>query len=148
LLSHCCRCCCYMFVTRLRALPFDWYSIRLAHTVTTIRARQMGRKGRGPVAEEYLHLPPHASASASSAPVCDTHTHLLSTFAEYTMKYSPSSAYSTVHEFVRGVYSSGTPAPLFDGSKAPFVPGSRHKIGPLVDVWCEAPPGRNWLTLH
>jgi len=103
-----------MFVTRLRARAFHQYSIRLAHTVPA-RARQMGKKGRGPVAEEFLHLPPHPSASASSASVCDTHTHLLSTFAQYTMKYSPSSAYPTVHEFVRGVYCSDTPPPFIDG---------------------------------
>jgi len=134
-----------MFVTRLRARAFHQYSIRLAHTVPA-RARQMGKKGRGPVAEEFLHLPPHPSASASSASVCDTHTHLLSTFAQYTMKYSPSSAYPTVHEFVRGVYCSDTPPPFIDG-RAPFVPGSRHKIGPLVDVWCEAPVRKEWKEL-
>lgn len=72
----------------------------------------MGKKGRGPVGQEYMHLPPHHSATSSSPTVLDTHTHLLSTFAEYTMKYPTSATYFTVHDFVRGLYCSDTPPPF------------------------------------
>lgn len=70
-----------------------------------------GRKARGEVGEEYLHLPAHPSASPASSMIYDTHTHLLSTYAEYMTKYPTSTAYSNVHDFVRGVLCSDVPPP-------------------------------------
>lgn len=87
---------------------------RLAHTVAG-NTRRMGKKGKGPVEQEYLQLLAHKSRSSTSPYVCDTHTHLLSTFAEYTTKYSSSLAYHNIHEFVRGLYCSDTPPPTANG---------------------------------
>ncbi|KAF8323192.1 hypothetical protein DL93DRAFT_2050050 [Clavulina sp. PMI_390] len=91
----------------------------------------MGKKQKAPVGPEYLYLPAHPSSSSPSTPIYDTHTHLLSTFAEYSVKYPTSTAFSTVHDFVR----------------APFVAGSRHAVGALIDVWCEAPVRKAWKEL-
>ena len=109
---------CHMAVTRLESSTrCSLNCVRLAHT-TPARIPRMGKRSRGLVGEEYLHLPPHTSASAGSTSICDTHTHLLSTFSEYTMKYLPSSAYMTVYEFVRGLYCSDTPPPVLEGKGA------------------------------
>ncbi|KAJ7100751.1 hypothetical protein B0H15DRAFT_944039 [Mycena belliarum] len=63
-------------------------------------------------------------AVSSTAPIVDTHTHLASTFELYRHKY-PEGQYTTVFDFVRGLY----------------VPAGVQEI---VDVWCEAPVRQLW----
>ncbi|KAJ7843124.1 hypothetical protein B0H14DRAFT_3086592 [Mycena olivaceomarginata] len=58
------------------------------------------------------------------APIVDTHTHLASTFEAYRHKY-PAGDYTTVYDFVRGLY----------------VPAG---VTEIVDVWCEAPVRPLW----
>lgn len=69
------------------------------------------RKGAERPGEEYLHLPPHPSFTPTASSIVDTHTHLMSTFSEYAVKY-PALNYPTVHDFIRGMYCSDTPAPI------------------------------------
>ncbi|EPS95401.1 hypothetical protein FOMPIDRAFT_1038523 [Fomitopsis schrenkii] len=67
--------------------------------------------------EQHLHLErPPGQISAS---IADTHTHLHSTFSTYRSKY-PAGQYTTVFDFVRGIYAG-------------------RDVDALVDVWCEAP---------
>ncbi|KAJ7770265.1 hydrolase [Mycena maculata] len=80
----------------------------------------MGKKSKV-IAESHFRLV-HPAAFAS--PIVDTHTHLASTFEAYRHKY-PAGDYTTVYDFVRGLY----------------VPAGVKEI---VDVWCEAPVRQLW----
>ncbi|KAF9519979.1 hypothetical protein BS47DRAFT_1287707 [Hydnum rufescens UP504] len=100
----------------------------------------MGKNRTKTPGEGYMHLPAHPSYSGSTcALIVDTHTHLLSTFASYREKY-PTSKYETVFDFVRGIYCSQTPPPDIQAV-------SRHKVGAIIDVWCEAPIRKDWKEL-
>ncbi|KAJ6498572.1 hydrolase [Mycena vitilis] len=81
----------------------------------------MGKKSKA--IPESLYRVVHPAASSTS-PIVDTHTHLASTFEAYRHKY-PAGEYTTVYEFVRGLY----------------VPAGVQEI---VDVWCEAPVRQLW----
>ncbi|KAJ7489187.1 hydrolase [Mycena latifolia] len=74
------------------------------------------------VPESHFQLT-HPAVSPAS-PIVDTHTHLAMTFEMYRQKY-PAGQYTTVHDFVRGLY----------------VPAGVQEI---VDVWCEAPVRPLW----
>ncbi|KAJ7705597.1 Metallo-dependent hydrolase [Mycena rosella] len=74
------------------------------------------------IPESHFRLT-HPSVSPAS-PIVDTHTHLASTFELYRHKY-PAGDYTTVFDFVRGLY---VPAGVQD----------------IVDVWCEAPVRPLW----
>ncbi|KZP13351.1 Metallo-dependent hydrolase [Athelia psychrophila] len=83
----------------------------------------MGKKSNTP-AEEQLLLPKHLTAGEA---IVDTHTHLLSTFASYRLKY-PAGKYETVYDFVRGLYTG-------------------LNVEAIVDVWCEAPVMKEYREL-
>ncbi|KAJ7779239.1 hydrolase [Mycena metata] len=82
----------------------------------------MGKKSKV-VPESHFRLV-HPAISESSSRIVDTHTHLASTFEAYRHKY-PAGDYTTVFDFVRGLY----------------VPAGVQQI---VDVWCEAPVRPLW----
>lgn len=82
---------------------------------------KMGKKSKT-IPESFFRLT-HPAVSSTS-PVVDTHTHLASTFESYRHKY-PAGEYTTVYDFVRGLY----------------VPAGVQEI---VDVWCEAPVRQLW----
>ncbi|KAK7023152.1 hypothetical protein R3P38DRAFT_2532112 [Favolaschia claudopus] len=81
----------------------------------------MGKKSKT-IAESFFRVA-HPSVS-STAPIVDTHTHLASTFEAYRHKY-PAGEFTTVYEFVRGLY----------------VPAG---VTEIVDVWCEGPVRPLW----
>ncbi|KAF7369195.1 hypothetical protein MVEN_00246900 [Mycena venus] len=81
----------------------------------------MGKKSK--TIPESLFRVAHPAASSAS-PIVDTHTHLASTFEAYRHKY-PAGDYTTVYDFVRGLY----------------VPAG---VTEIVDVWCEAPVRPLW----
>ncbi|KAJ7069981.1 hydrolase [Mycena amicta] len=81
----------------------------------------MGKRSK--VIPESLFKLTHPAVSASS-PIIDTHTHLASTFEAYRHKY-PDGQYTTVFDFVRGLYASAG-------------------VQEIVDVWCEAPIRPLW----
>lgn len=83
----------------------------------------MGKKSKTP-GEEHLLLPEHATKGSS---IVDTHTHLLSTFAQYRERY-PAGKYETVYDFVRDLYAD-------------------LNVEAVVDVWCEAPVVKDYLEL-
>ncbi|KAI0312093.1 hypothetical protein OF83DRAFT_1176966 [Amylostereum chailletii] len=86
----------------------------------------MGKNNKGPkITEDCLLLP--SPPSATSNPIVDTHTHLVSTFAAYRQKFKEG-RYETVYEFVRGMYEG-------------------RGVEAIVDVWCEAPVRRTWREL-
>lgn len=134
---------CQLLATRSRAIyPFRGLKEEFYPTVciATLRPnkrfcssynpgtnRKMGKnnKKRSSAPDEsHLHL---SSTEASTVPLVDTHTHLLSTFEAYTSKY-PSGTYETVYDFVRGVYNG-------------------RNVEALVDVYCEAPVKTRWKEL-
>ena len=76
-------------------------------------------------AEAHLLLPQHPGRpDTASAPIVDTHTHLLSTYSTYRSKYK-AGKYGTIYEFVRALY---------DG----------RGIEAIVDVYCEATEHKTW----
>ena len=87
---------------------------------------KMGKNNRnkGPP-EDCLILPDHPRHT--TAPIVDTHTHLVSTFAAYKQKYKDGK-YETLYDFVRGLYRG-------------------KKVAALVDVWCEAPVRGVWKEI-
>jgi len=85
----------------------------------------MGKNNKKGPSEECLILPTHPGHMV--APIVDTHTHLVSTFAAYKQKYKDGK-YEDVYEFVRGLYQG-------------------KKVSALVDVWCEAPVQRVWKEI-
>ena len=86
----------------------------------------MGKNKKSSVPhEDHLLLPQHtACPHPASAPIVDTHTHLLSTYSFYRSKYK-SGKFETVYEFVRDVYKG-------------------HDVEAIVDVYCEAPEHQTW----
>ncbi|KAI0259438.1 hypothetical protein BC834DRAFT_926222 [Gloeopeniophorella convolvens] len=85
----------------------------------------MGKNNKKGPSEESLLLPAHPAHT--SAPIVDTHTHLVSTFAAYKHKYKEGK-YENVYDFVRGIYRG-------------------KRISTLVDVWCEAPVQPVWREI-
>jgi TatD DNase family protein len=67
------------------------------------------------------------SSGVSQLPIVDTHTHLHSTYSTYKRKY-PNGTFSSIHEFVKGVY------------------GGRN-VEAIVDVWCETPVQELWKEI-
>ena len=86
---------------------------------------RMGKNNKKGPSEDSLILPDHPRHS--SAPIVDTHTHLVSTFATYKQKYKEGK-YENLYDFVNG---------LFQGKK----------VTALVDVWCEAPVQKVWKEI-
>ena len=85
----------------------------------------MGKKKRsGAPDESHLLL---STTEATTTPIVDTHTHLISTFKAYTEKY-PDGKHETIHDFVRGMYKG-------------------RNVEALVDVYCEAPVQAQWREL-
>ncbi|KAJ7176781.1 hydrolase [Mycena filopes] len=82
----------------------------------------MGKKSKV-VPESHFRLV-HPAISESSSAIVDTHTHLASTFEVYRHKY-PAGDYTTVFDFVRGLYAPAG-------------------VQQIVDVWCEAPVRPLW----
>ncbi|KAJ7251127.1 hypothetical protein B0H12DRAFT_1119685 [Mycena haematopus] len=109
-------------------------STHVASRSTTASTRpatkfKMGKKKAAPPPESLFHLThPSVSSSPSSPssprPIVDTHTHLASTFEAYRHKY-PAGQYTTVYDFVRGLYAPAG-------------------VAAIVDVWCEAPVRKLW----
>ncbi|KAI0027947.1 hypothetical protein K488DRAFT_60010 [Vararia minispora EC-137] len=87
----------------------------------------MGKK-KG-LTEDSLILP--APSFASTIPIVDTHTHLMSTFSAYREKYR-NGRFETIYDFVRGVYAPGE---------------GRPRVQSIVDVWCEAPVQSMWREI-
>ena len=85
----------------------------------------MGKNNKKGPSEDWLRLPAHPRHT--SAPIVDTHTHLVSTFAAYRQKYKDGT-YETVYDFVRGLYQG-------------------KKVTAMVDVWCEAPVQKIWKEI-
>lgn len=84
----------------------------------------MGKNKKQSIPDEvHLLLPQHAANTG----IVDTHTHLVSTFAEYQDKYKEGK-YETIYEFVQGLYQG-------------------HKVESIVDVWCKAPVQSLWREL-
>jgi TatD DNase family protein len=82
----------------------------------------MGKNNKKGPSEDVLILPTHSSHLA--APIVDTHTHLVSTFAAYKQRYKDGK-FENIYDLVRGLYRG-------------------KNVAALVDVWCEAPVQRVW----
>lgn len=82
----------------------------------------MGKNNKKGPPEDSLILPGHPRHT--TAPIVDTHTHLVSTFAAYKQKYKEGK-YDNLYDFVNGLYRG-------------------KKVTALVDVWCEAPVQKVW----
>jgi TatD DNase family protein len=63
----------------------------------------------------------------TNAAIVDTHTHLVSTFAQYQSKYK-GGKYDNIYDFMQGLYQG-------------------RKVRSIVDVWCEAPVQGIWREL-
>ncbi|KDQ63173.1 hypothetical protein JAAARDRAFT_29180 [Jaapia argillacea MUCL 33604] len=102
---------------------------RLFATVVPYHPRRpMGKKKSSTPSEDHLKLSNHHSASESSTPIVDTHTHLSSTFNAYRSRYKEAK-HSTLLEFMKAMYEG-------------------HKVEAIVDVWCEAPvQKKEWKAL-
>jgi len=85
----------------------------------------MGKNNKKGPSEDSLILPDHPRHS--TAPIVDTHTHLVSTFATYKQKYKEGK-YENLYDFVNGLYQG-------------------KKVTALVDVWCEAPVQKVWKEI-
>jgi hypothetical protein len=99
----------------IKTLPFA------SRSAATFKMGKNNKKAKL-IPESHFRLVHPAVSSAS--PIVDTHTHLASTFELYRHKY-PAGEYTTVYDFVRGLY----------------VPAGVQEI---VDVWCEAPVRPLW----
>ncbi|KAF8264573.1 hypothetical protein EI94DRAFT_1779546 [Lactarius quietus] len=76
----------------------------------------MGINNKKGPSEDCLRLPAHPRHT--TAPIVDTHTHLVSTFAAYKQKYKDA----------KGLYQG-------------------KKVTAVVDVWCEAPVQKIWKEI-
>jgi len=118
-------------VPTLNAPLYCHRSVRLLHkTSARFAARHpeaMGNKKGQTEAALILPAPPFASTT----PIVDTHTHLVSTFESYRNKYK-TGQFETTFDFVRGVYAPGE---------------GRPPVQCIVDVWCEAPVQRTWREI-
>src|SRR5258708_3761646 len=86
---------------------------------------RMGKNNKKGPSEDSLILPDHPRHV--TAPIVDTHTHLVSTFAAYKQKYKEGK-YDNLYDFVNGLYRG-------------------KKVTTLVDVWCEAPVQKVWKEI-
>ncbi len=88
----------------------------------------MGKNKKSSVPDElHLLLPQHTGRPhPASAPIVDTHTHLLSTYSLYRSKYKQA-RYTTVYDFVRELYKD-------------------RGVDAIVDVYCEA-PHKTWKEI-
>jgi hypothetical protein len=99
------------------------FYIRL-YATRAYRYKPMGKNKKQSIPDEaHLLLP----AYAINTGIVDTHTHLVSTFAQYQSKYK-GGKYETIYDFVRGLYQG-------------------RKVESIVDVWCEAPVQTIWREL-
>ena len=111
-----------MFFIRVKAVP----RTRTKLVYSSYSAfRTMGKNNKKGPSEDSLVLPAHPRHS--TAPIVDTHTHLVSTFASYKQKYK-SGKYETVYDFIRGLYQG-------------------KGVTTVVDVWCEAPVQKVWREI-
>src|SRR5713101_682449 len=101
-----------------RFFSYSSYAKKHRHTY------RMGKNNKKGPSEDSLILPDHPRHS--TAPIVDTHTHLVSTFAAYKQKYKEGK-YENLYDFVNGLY--------------------RGKVTALVDVWCEAPVQKVWKEI-
>jgi TatD DNase family protein len=85
----------------------------------------MGKNNRKGPSEGILILPTHPRHLV--APIVDTHTHVVSTFAAYKQRYKDGK-FENIYELVRGLYQG-------------------KKVAALIDVWCEAPVQRVWKEI-
>lgn len=85
----------------------------------------MGKNNKKGPSEDSLILPDHSRHS--TAPIVDTHTHLVSTFTAYKQKYKEGK-YENLYDFLNGLYRG-------------------KKVTALVDVWCEAPVQKMWKEI-
>jgi TatD DNase family protein len=85
----------------------------------------MGKNNRRGPSEDCLILPGHPRHTI--APIVDTHTHLVSTYAAYRQKYKDGK-HEDIYDFVRGLYVE-------------------KKVATLVYVWCEAPVRNVWKEI-
>ncbi|KAM5531077.1 hypothetical protein V8D89_015242 [Ganoderma adspersum] len=90
---------------------------------------KMGKNKKSSVPHEnHLLLPQHTGRpDPASAPIVDTHTHLLSTYSFYRSKYKQA-RYTTVYDFVRELYKD-------------------RGVDAIVDVYCEAPKLKTWKEI-
>jgi hypothetical protein len=84
------------------------------------------RKSAVPL-EETLVVPVHPELTASTIPIIDTHTHLVSTYAAYRSAY-PAGAFEDVYALTRAFYAP-------------------RGVSTVIDVWCEAPVLSAWREL-
>jgi TatD DNase family protein len=90
-----------------------------------LNSYRMGKNNKKGPSEDCLILPDHPGHS--TAPIVDTHTHLVSTFAAYKQKYKEGK-YEDIYDFVNGLYRG-------------------KNVAALVDVWCEAPVQKVWKEI-
>ena len=107
------------FPQNIRSSSYSSYAKRHRHTY------RMGNNNKKGPSEDSLILPDHPRHS--TAPIVDTHTHLVSTFAAYKQNYKEGK-YENLYDFVNGLYRG-------------------KKVTALVDVWCEAPVQKMWKEI-
>ncbi|KAI9461875.1 hypothetical protein F5148DRAFT_1214567 [Russula earlei] len=105
-----------MFPHRFPHYPWPFHS-RFSSYIHKHKHKHMGKNNRKGPSEDCLTLPDHPRHM--SAPIIDTHTHLVSTFTAYKQKYKDGK-HETIYDLVKGLYRE-------------------KKVTALVDVWCEAP---------
>lgn len=117
-----------IYIARLNSVKPTYLSRQL--TTHFHHKRKMGKnKTRSSTpSEEFLRTPLHPCLVAdNAAPIVDTHTHLISTYAAYQSKYK-SGKYQTFYDFVSSLYKD-------------------RKVESIVDVWCEAPVNKVWKEI-
>jgi hypothetical protein len=107
------------FPQNFRFSSYSSYAKKHRHTY------RMGKNNKKGPSEDSLILPDHPGHS--TAPIVDTHTHLVSTFVAYKQKYKEGK-YENLYDFVNGLYRG-------------------KKVTALVDVWCEAPVQKAWKEI-
>ena len=100
-------------------------SRRVRDRTIKISSYMMGQNNKRGHSEHVLFFPAHPGHT--TAPIVDTHTHLVSTFTAYRQKYKDAK-YENVYDFVRGLYQG-------------------KKVTAMVDVWCEAPVQKLWKEI-
>jgi len=103
----------------LRFPSYSSYAKNYCHT------HRMGKNNKKGPSEDSLVLPDHPRHF--TAPIVDTHTHLMSTFVAYKQKYKEGKC-ENLYDFVNGLYRG-------------------KKVTALVDVWCEAPVQSVWKEI-
>ncbi|GAA5975956.1 hypothetical protein JCM10908_005338 [Rhodotorula pacifica] len=105
----------------------------MTSTPNSTSSRSSG-KSRTPN-EGVLVLPAHAelqelSHEERSSLLCDTHTHIFSTWRAYKEKY-PEGQHGSIRSFVQATLQSD----------------EGNRLAKAVDVWCESPPVSNWREI-